>query len=128
MTNGTALSKSKLVGFIATRDQARAKIFYRDVLGLTLVSEDQFATVFDAHGTMLRVSPVRELAPAQYTVLGWEVADIAAAVAAMSRVGGKFEQYGFPTQDAQGIWSAPGGAKVAWFKDPDGNILSLSQH
>jgi catechol 2,3-dioxygenase-like lactoylglutathione lyase family enzyme len=128
MTNTSILSKSKLVGFVATRDQGRAKAFYRDVLGLRLVSEDQFATVFDANGTTLRVSPVRELAPAQYTVLGWEVTDIAAAVAAMSRLGVKFEQYGFPTQDAQGVWSAPGGAKVAWFKDPDGNVLSIAQH
>ena len=128
MTNGTVLSKSKLVGFIATRDQARAKAFYRDVLGLRLVSEDQFATVFDANGTTLRVTPVRELVPAQYTVLAWEVADIAAAVASMGQAGVKFEQYGFPTQDAQGIWSAPDGTRVAWFKDPDNNILGISQH
>ena len=117
-----------MVGFVGTRNQARAKDFYQDVLGLKLVSEDQFATIFDANGTTLRVTPVRELAPAQYTVLGWEVADISATVAGMTRAGVKFEQYGFPTQDAQGTWSAPGGAKIAWFKDPDGNILSVAQH
>ena len=126
--SNSIVGKSKLVGFVATRDQVRAKAFYQDVLGLKLISEDQFATIFDANGTTLRVTPVRELAPAQYTVLGWEVGDISATVAAMTRAGVKFEQYGFPTQDAQGIWSAPGGAKVAWFKDPDGNILSVAQH
>ena len=126
--SNSILGESKLVGFVATRDQARAKVFYRDVLGLRLISEDQFAIVFDANGTTLRVSPVRELVPAQYTVLGWEVVDIAAAVVAMSRAGVTFEHYGFPTQDAQGIWSAPRGTKVAWFKDPDGNVLSIAQH
>lgn len=122
------LGNSKLCGFVATRDQARATAFYRDVLGLKLVSEDQFATVFDANGTMLRVTPVRERVPAQYTVLGWNVSDIDAVVDALSKAGVTFEKYGFPTQDARGIWSAPGGAKVAWFKDPDDNILSVAQH
>ena len=128
MTNPSMLSKSNLCGFVATRDQARAKVFYRDVLGLKLVSEDQFATVFDANGIMLRVTPVRERVPAAYTVMGWEVADIDATVDGLIKAGVTFEKYGFPTQDARGIWSAPGGAKVAWFKDPDDNILSVAQH
>jgi len=125
----SALSTAKLCGFVATRDQARAKAFYQDVLGLKLVSEDQFATVFDLGGNQLRVTPVRERVPAQYTVLGWEVGDIEAVVEALSKAGVKFEKYGFPTQDARGIWTVPGGgAKVAWFKDPDDNILSVAQH
>ncbi len=124
----SAFAGSKLCGFVATRDQARAKAFYQDLLGLKLVSEDKFATVFDLGGNMLRVTPVRERVPAQYTVLGWEVSDIDAVVDALTKAGVKFEKYGFPTQDARGIWSAPGGAKVAWFKDPDDNILSVAQH
>ena len=124
----SALASAKLCGFVATRDQARAKAFYQDVLGLELVSEDQFATVFNAGGNMLRVTPVRERVPAQYTVLGWNVNNIEAMVEALTKVGVKFEKYGFPTQDARGIWTAPGGAKIAWFKDPDDNVLSLAQH
>lgn len=129
MKNSSILANSKLCGFVATRDQARAKAFYRDVLGLKLVHEDQFATVFDANGTMLRVTPVPERVPARYTVLGWNVEDIEATVEGLTKAGVKFEHYGFPTQDSRGIWSVPGGgAKVAWFKDPDDNILSVAQH
>ena len=125
----SALAQAKLCGFVATRDQVRAKAFYQDVLGLKLVSEDQFATVFDTGGNILRVTPVRERVPAQYTVLGWNVSDIDATVEALTKAGVKFEKYGFPTQDARGIWTVPGGAaKVAWFKDPDDNILSVAQH
>ena len=123
------LGSAQLVAFVATRDPARAKEFYRDTLGLRLISEDDFAIVFDANGVMLRVSTVREIAPAQYTVLGWEVSDIVAKVKELGKAGVKFERYSFPGQDEMGIWTAPGGvARVAWFKDPDGNVLSLSQH
>lgn len=127
MTN--ALAHSKLCGFVATRDRDKARVFYRDVLGLKLVSDDQFAIVFDANGTMLRVTPVRELVVAPYTVLGWNVSDIAASVDALAKAGVTFERYGFLEQDVRGIWTAPGSAaKVAWFKDPDGNLLSVAQH
>ena len=123
------LGSAQLVAFAATRDPARAKEFYRDTLGLRLVSEDGFAIVFDANGVMLRVSAVREIALAQYTVLGWEITDIVAKVKELEKAGVKFERYSFPGQDEMGIWTAPGGmARVAWFKDPDGNVLSLSQH
>ena len=128
-TQKSGLGSSKLVGFVATRDAARAKAFYRDTLGLRLVSEDQFAVVFDANGIMLRVTPVREIAPAQYTVLGWEVKDISAKAKELASAGVKFERFeAFMKQDKLGIWDAPGGARVAWFKDPDGNLLSISQH
>jgi catechol 2,3-dioxygenase-like lactoylglutathione lyase family enzyme len=122
------LGSAKLVAFAATRDPARAKAFYRDTLGLQLLSEDGFAIVFDANGVMLRVSTVRELAQAQYTVLGWEVSDIAGKVQELVKAGVVFERYSFLPQDELGIWTAPGGTRVAWFKDPDGNILGISQH
>ncbi len=121
------LGSHKLVAFVATRDPVRAKAFYGDTLGLRLLREDQFAVVFDAHGTMLRVSIVQELAPAKYTVLGWEVPDIVATVKELQNAGVKLEQFGFKDQDDLGIWAAPGGARVAWFKDPDGNTLSVTQ-
>ena len=121
------LGSAKLVAFAAASDAARSRAFYRDVLGLKLISEDAFALVFDAHGTTLRLSLVKEVAAASYTVLGWEVGDITAAVGALSAAGVRFERYPWMEQDDLGVWHAPGGARVAWFKDPDGNLLSLSQ-
>lgn len=121
------LGSHKLVAFLVTADPARARKFYGETLGLRFVSEDGFAVVFDANGTMLRIGIVKELHPAQHTVLGWEVPDIDAAVKELHSAGVQFNHYGFPTQDEQGIWSAPGGAKVAWFQDPDGNVLSVQQ-
>ena len=120
-------SSFKLVAFVGTRDAGRARDFYRDLLGLKLVSEDGFALVFDVNGTMLRVTMVPELVPAKFTVLGWQVPDIEAGVRRLQQAGVTFERYDFP-QDDLGIWTSPSGARVAWFKDPDGNVLSLSQH
>ena len=122
------LASAKVVAFIATGDAARAKAFYGEVLGLRLVSEDAFAVVFDSLGTMLRVAIVREVVPAPYTVLGWDVEDIAATAGRLSAAGVVFERYGWLQQDELGIWNSPSGAKVAWFKDLDGNVLSVSQH
>jgi catechol 2,3-dioxygenase-like lactoylglutathione lyase family enzyme len=122
------LSSQKLMAFVATRDPARAKEFYGKTLGLRFVTDDGFALVFDANGTTVRIATVRELSPAPYTVLGWEVDDIESAVKELAAAGVAFERYGIFPQDELGIWSAPGGARVAWFKDPDGNTLSLSQH
>jgi catechol 2,3-dioxygenase-like lactoylglutathione lyase family enzyme len=123
------LGSSKIVAFVGVRDAARAKAFYRDTLGLRLVGEDGYALVFDANGTMLRVSLVREVSAAPYTVLGWEVNNIVAQAKQLSEAGVKLERYeSFIKQDELGIWTAPGGALVAWFKDPDGNLLSISQH
>ncbi|HZT29331.1 MAG TPA: VOC family protein [Bryobacteraceae bacterium] len=126
-TTPSPLASARIVAFAATGDTARARAFYRDTLGLTLVSEDPFALVFDVQGIMLRVTPVKQVAAAPYTVLGWQVPDIAAAVAALSGAGVRFEHYGLPGQDQRGIWTAHGGAQVAWFQDPDGNLLSLTQ-
>jgi catechol 2,3-dioxygenase-like lactoylglutathione lyase family enzyme len=122
------LSSQKLMAFVATRDPARAKEFYGGTLGLQFVSDDGFALVFNANGTTVRIATVRELSPAPYTVLGWEVDDIENAVKELAKAGVAFERYGIFPQDELGIWSAPGGVRVAWFKDPDGNTLSLSQH
>jgi catechol 2,3-dioxygenase-like lactoylglutathione lyase family enzyme len=127
MTNQSPLGSQKIMAFVGTRHPDAAKAFYRDLLGLRLMGEDKFAVVFDAGGTMLRVSIVQELAPAKYTVLGWQVPDIAATAKELQNAGVKLEQYGFKDQDELGIWTAPGGARIAWFKDPDGNTLSITQ-
>lgn len=115
------------ITFVATRDAARARAFYRDTLGLPLTGEDAFALVFDVGGVMLRVVTVPALTPAAHTVLGWAVPDVAAAAGALDRAGVAPERYPGLAQDARGVWAAPGGARIAWFKDPDGNVLSLTE-
>ena len=121
------LGSSDLVAFAASADLHRARAFYEGVLGLAVVEQDDFACVFDANGTMLRVTAVREVSPAGYTVLGWRVADIEAAAAGLSARGVAFSRFDGMEQDDNGIWTSPGGGKVAWFTDPDGNVLSLTQ-
>src|SRR5438034_4846791 len=116
-----------IIAFVATANPARAKKFYRQTLGLRLVGEDGFALVFDAGGTMLRVAVVPQVKPAGYTVLGWIVPDIERAVGALRRRGVRFRRYPGMGQDRQGIWTSPSGARVAWFGDPDGNTLSLTE-
>ena len=128
MTNKTSLDRNNIVAFVPTVDAVRAKRFYRDTLGLTLVQEEMpFALVFDANGTMLRVSIVGELSPQPWTILGWEVSDINNLVRRLESAGARFERYGQLEQNEHGVWKSPNGAKVAWFKDPDGNVLSLSE-
>jgi catechol 2,3-dioxygenase-like lactoylglutathione lyase family enzyme len=128
MKSSSVLGAQKIIAFVATRDPARANAFYGDTLGLRLASEElPFALVFDAHGTMLRVTVVQELAPAKHTVLGWQVPDIVAAANALRDAGVKLERYGLMDQDKLGIWTSPSGARIAWFKDPDGNTLSITQ-
>lgn len=122
------LGTRDLVAFILTNDAARAKTFYEGTLGLKFVSQDDYAVVFNANGVMLRVTIVPGHAPTEQTVVGWNVPDIAATTAELMKAGVKFEKYSFLEQDELGIWSSPDGkAKVAWFKDPDGNVLSISQ-
>ena len=119
---------AKPICFIITRDRAAAKAFYTGVLGFPLTQEDGFAAVFDLHGTMLRISTVPDHAAQAHTVLGWEVADISATVENLTAKGVVFNIYDGFGQDASGIWSAPGSTnRIAWFKDPDGNVLSLTQ-
>jgi catechol 2,3-dioxygenase-like lactoylglutathione lyase family enzyme len=115
-----------LVAFIATTDGARARAFYETVLGLRVLGDDDFALVVDAHGTTLRVTKVGRAVVAPYTVLGWEVDDVEGAVRALRERGVVFERYAGMEQDALGIWTAPGGTRVAWFKDPEGHVLSVS--
>ena len=122
------LGHTNLVAFLPTTDYAKARAFLVDVLGLGFVSQDDFALVLDANGIMLRVTKVRDHKPEQYTILGWNVKGIEDVVAQLEGRGVKFERYGFLEQDAHGVWTAPGGDKVAWFKDPDENVLSLSEH
>lgn len=122
------LGSAHLAAFAATAHPDNARQFYQGTLGLHLVSEDAFALAFDANGTMLRIQKVTVVHPAAYTILGWRVTDIQTVVAALSRLGVSFEHYSFMQQDTMGIWLAPGGARIAWFKDPDGNILSLAEH
>ncbi len=122
------LQSAGLVAFAASADLDRSREFYQDILGLTLVSRDDFACVFDAAGTVLRVTAVPEPARAVYTVLGWEVPDITATASGLAGRGVTFLRYDVMSQDADGIWTAPGGARIAWFPDPDGNILSLTQY
>jgi catechol 2,3-dioxygenase-like lactoylglutathione lyase family enzyme len=121
------LETSDLIAFAAATDLSRAREFYERTLGLTVVEDSDFACVVDAHGTMLRITAVPVVAPAGYTVLGWRVGDIAAAVADLAGRGVVFLRYDSMDQDASGIWTTPGGDQVAWFADPDGNVLSLTQ-
>ena len=118
---------SKIICFVATREPAKARVFYEAMLGLKFVSDDPFAIVFDADGTMLRVQKVQELNPAKHTVAGWAVADIGARMKELIAKGVRFERFPGLPQDELGAWASPAGAKVAWFKDPDGNTLSLTQ-
>ena len=114
--------------FIVTRDREKSKVFYRDILGFTMSHEDPFAAVFDLNGTMLRISAVKEFTAQAHTVLGWEVPDIVASVKTLAAKGVLFTVYDGMGQDEMGIWSPPGSTnKVAWFLDPDGNNLSLTQ-
>lgn len=121
------LADKKLKAFIPTIMPEEAKTFYQDKLGLKLLSEDKYAMEFDANGVSLRVTTVPVLKPHEFTVLGWNVPDISSLISLMNSKGIFFEKYNFLQQDDLGIWTAPGGAKVAWFKDPDGNLLSLTE-
>ena len=122
------LSSTNIVAFVPTRDAEKARAFYEGVLGLRFVKDDGFAMVLDANGIMIRVAKMKDFTPAPFTVLGWQVSGIEDVVRGLQKRGVHFEIFGFFKQDELGIWTAPTGDKVAWFKDPDGNILSVSQH
>lgn len=122
------LGKTDVIAFVPTTNPAESRTFYEGVLGLRFVSDDNFALVFDANGIMIRVVKVQQFTPAQYTVLGWQVKQIDELVRSLEAKGVRFERYGFLKQDELGIWTTPNGDKVAWFKDPDGNTLSVSEH
>lgn len=118
----------RVVTFLLTKNAEASLGFYRDKLGLNFLRDDGFAMVFDMNGVMLRMAKVKDFTPAQNTVLGWESSDIRADVERLSQKGVEFVIYPNMGQDELGIATFPGGNKVAWFRDPDGNVLSLSQH
>ena len=117
-----------VVTFLTTQNPDAALKFYRDTMGFMFLGDDGFALVFDMNGVMLRIGKASQFTPAPNTVLGWETKDISSAMAALVRKGISFEHYPNLGLDEQGICTFPGGDKVAWFKDPDGNVLSISQH
>jgi catechol 2,3-dioxygenase-like lactoylglutathione lyase family enzyme len=121
------LGSANVMAFVATAKPAEARRFYESVLGLSLVEDSPFALVFDASGTMLRVQKVEEAVVAPYTCLGWAVDDITATVRQLVEAGVQFERFDGMPQADDGTWRTPDGSEVAWFKDPDGNLLSLTQ-
>jgi len=122
------IQAGKLVGFLVTTDYDRARAFYEGKLGLKFVSQDQFALVMKTGEHHIRISRAEKFTPAKGTVLGWEVKDVSAVATWLKDRGVELEKYPFVEDRGLGIWTAPNGDKVAWFKDPDGNVLSVSQH
>ncbi len=121
------LSSAHVIAFVTTSNPERAKSFYRDVLGLRFVADEPFALVFDMNGVMLRIAKVEQVTLVPNTVLGWIVPDIRRAIAELTAKQVQFQRYPGMSQDDFGVWTSPTGAQVAWFKDPDGNNLSLSE-
>jgi predicted enzyme related to lactoylglutathione lyase len=121
------LAHCDIIAFIATAQPEQAKMFYGEVLGLRLMEDTPFALVFDANGTMLRIQKVETLTKAGYTALGWQVGDIQEAGEMLLKRGIHFDRYPGLPQDEQGIWTTPEGNKIAWFTDPEGNTLSLTE-
>jgi catechol 2,3-dioxygenase-like lactoylglutathione lyase family enzyme len=121
------ISGSKIIGFIPIRDAECALDFYQNLLGLHLLSDDSFAIVLESNGSMIRLVRTEDFTPAPYTILGWQVENIEEVVKELTAKGLLFQRYSFLDQSADGIWTAPEGAKIAWFHDPDGNTLSFSQ-
>ncbi|HVX23458.1 MAG TPA: VOC family protein [Acidimicrobiales bacterium] len=120
------LTDAPFIGFVPVTDLSAARAFYEGTLGLAVREDTPFALVVDAAGTMLRLTPVPELTVQPFTVAGWRVPDIAATVRRLAEAGVRFTRYDGMDQDDLGIWTAPGGDRVAWFTDPDGNTLSLT--
>ena len=122
------LNSAKVMAFVPVRDSKKSRAFYEGVLGLRFIKDDGFAVVMESNGVTIRLAKAGNFTPAGFTVLGWQVSAIEAAVSELRSRGVRFEEFSGLPQDEHGIWTAPGGDKVAWFKDPDGNILSVSQH
>lgn len=118
----------KMVGFVPTTDYEKARAFYEGKLGMEFESLDQFALVVRAGGHMIRIVKMPNYTPLQGTILGWAVPDAMAAAKWLASRGVSLEKYPFVKDQETGIWEAPGGSKIGWFKDPDGNILSISEH
>ena len=122
------LGSTNIIAFVPIKDSQKSRAFYEGILGLRFVDDDEFALVLEANGIMVRAVKLKDFTPAQFTVLGWEVSEIESVVRELVKKGIHFEIFGFFKQDELGIWTTPSGDKVAWFKDPDGNTLSVSQH
>jgi len=121
------LAPFDLVSLVGVADMDRARRFYGDVLGLPVVAESPFAVAVEVHGRMLRLSAVEKPVVAPYSVLAWNVDDIDAVMDGLGARGVVFARYDGLEQDERGVWTAPDGARIAWFLDPDGNNLSLVQ-
>jgi len=122
-----SLRDASIVAFAPTTDLDRSRDFYSRVLGLSVEETNDFACVLRSGGTMLRVTKVDSFTPHPFTVLGWAVDDLAATMASLRATGVTFNRYEGMGQDEAGVWTAPSGAQIAWFPDPDGNVLSLTQ-
>jgi catechol 2,3-dioxygenase-like lactoylglutathione lyase family enzyme len=122
------LTSAKLVGFVPTTDYHKARDFYQEKLGFEFVSQDQYALVMKAGVHQIRIAKVPNFKPLQGTILGWEVENIEAAANWLRDRGVPLEKYPFVQDQTLGIWTTPNGDKVGWFKDPDGNVLSIAQH
>ena len=122
------LSENEIMGFIPTKNGAKARAFYEGQLGLRFISDDPFALVVESHGTIIRITKIENFTPFPFTILGWRVSNIEAEVGSFTSRGVSFERFPGLDQNDLGIWTSPDRTKVAWFKDPDGNLLSLSQH
>lgn len=121
------LQDPKITAFLPTTDSKKSKEFYTNILGLNLVSEDNFALEFEGMGSVLRITIVREFQPHPFTVLGFKIENIEQQVTALLHKNVTFERFNELDQDDLGIWTSPGSARIAWFKDPDGNLLSLTE-
>lgn len=122
------LESANVVAFLATAKPDVCRKFYHETLGLLFVGDDGQSLVFDSNGTTVRVQKVPQVTPAARTTIGWEVSDVVHAVRTLTSLGIRFERFPNIDQDRDGIWTAPTGTLVAWFRDPDGNLLSLSEH
>jgi catechol 2,3-dioxygenase-like lactoylglutathione lyase family enzyme len=125
--DGTVLERAALVAFIPVLDISVARAFYVSTLGLAVVEDSPFALVVDANGTHVRITPVPDLRPQPFTICGWEVADIEETVTELGARGVTCTRYEGMDHSASGVWTSPSGDFVAWFVDPDGNTLSLTQ-
>jgi catechol 2,3-dioxygenase-like lactoylglutathione lyase family enzyme len=121
------LGEATVVAFLATSDAARARDFYTGALGLRVVEDGPFALVLDAGGVTLRVQKVERVSVPAGTAIGWSVPDVDTVVRGLAERGVEFLRYERLEQDELGIWESPAGARVAWFTDPDGNVLSVTE-
>ena len=121
------LESAQPVAFVPATDLGRARVFYEGALGLAVQDVSGFACVFRAGGVTLRVTLVNDLSPQPFTVFGWEVTAIHETIADLAARGVEFVRYDGMDQDRAGVWTTPGGDQVGWFRDPDGNVLSLTE-